>query len=101
MTIVHARWHSILSEHYFVNLHLSRSPAGLIIHQQSDECEDDDFKVGELDDKSDQHDIHLDLVTRFVVAPGLEYNCYLLEGSVNGLICIWQCDAIYICNPIT
>lgn len=108
-TIVHAncvckRWRRILSEHYF-NLHLSRSPAGIISYEQSYTHEryhtrrDDVFKVAELDTKPDKLDILP--VTKFLVGAGFKDSVYLLEGSVNGLICIWHPNVFYVSNPIT
>lgn len=70
------RWRNILSEPYFVDLHLSRSSEVLIFHQVSnsdeydDEYRDNDDEFGnlalvELDDERDQHDIHHDPLMRF------------------------------------
>ncbi|KAL8107601.1 F-box protein At3g07870-like isoform X2 [Apium graveolens] len=109
MTIVHCRcvckrWRHILSETYFVNLHLLRSPEGLVVHEMSGLGEPDIFKLGELDDQSDQHHIHHDPLMRFDLGLGFERGERCLQGSVNGLICLWNCyrgDATYICNPIT
>lgn len=46
------KWHNLLSETYFVSLHLSRSPKGLIVHRTKRS-----INMGELDDKFDYHDI--------------------------------------------
>lgn len=107
-TIVHCRcvckrWRNILSEPYFVNLHLSRSPAGLIIHQGVAQLKIDILKLGELDDKPDQHDIHHDPLMRFDLGLCSKDSRMWLSGSVNGLICLrnYSDDTTCICNPIT
>lgn len=100
-TIVHCRcvckkWRILLSESYFVNLHLSRSPKGVISHESRRAI--NVFKLGELDNKSNYHDmINHDPLER------LNLGLCWLEGSVNGLIClkIYYDYTLYICNPIT
>lgn len=97
------RWRDILSEPCFVNLHLLRSPAGLIVHEMSGTGESDILKLGELDDQSYQHHIHHDPLMRFDLGLGFEGDGPCLQGSVNGLICLWDSsggDATYICNPV-
>ncbi|XP_074328317.1 F-box protein CPR1-like [Apium graveolens] len=87
------RWRSVLSEPYFVDLHLSRLPAGVIVQERNI------LKIGELNEKSDQHDIHQDPLMRFQVPFGS-----VLSGSVNGLIILRDkidAGAARICNLVT
>ncbi|KAL1827906.1 hypothetical protein ACET3Z_006318 [Daucus carota] len=87
------RWRSVLSDPYFVDLHLSRSPAGLIVQEGKI------LKMGEVNDKSDQHDIRHDPLMRLKVPDGS-----VLSGSVNGLISLrdrYDAGAARICNPVT
>ncbi|WOH01060.1 hypothetical protein DCAR_0520439 [Daucus carota subsp. sativus] len=105
-TILHCRrvckrWLNILAEPYFVNLHLSRSPAGLIIHQGLSQPNVDILKMVELNDKADHHDIHHDPLMKFMLGFGLEDSVMWLSGSINGLICLGSEKTICICNPIT
>ncbi|XP_074376794.1 F-box/kelch-repeat protein At3g23880-like [Apium graveolens] len=96
-------WHDLLSEPYFVNLHLPRSPAGLIIHRSNYPQETDILKLVELDGESDHHNIHHNPLTRFDLGLGFNYDALLLCETVNGLICLWNYYGVagYICNPIT
>lgn len=99
------RWHNILSEPGFANLHLSRSSEVVLFHQGDDDDDDESSYLAlvELDDKHDQHDIHHDLLMKFSLGLDFEYYEMYLSGSVNGLICLEdQCDgSTYVCNPIT
>ncbi|GMP40608.1 hypothetical protein CsSME_00010984 [Camellia sinensis var. sinensis] len=114
-TIIHCRcvcrtWHSLVLDPHFANLHLSRTPTSLIIHQDSDRSPDwdsDILKLIEFDrDEHDQHGnglLHYDPLMKF----DLKRLCYkngeiLLVGSVNGLLCFcdYENEAIFICNPI-
>lgn len=79
-TVVHCKcvckkWRIILSEPYFAKLHLSRSTKGLIIHPESHEDNDSDtLKLVEIDDKSDQHDVHHDPIMSFDLGLGINYH---------------------------
>lgn len=93
------RWHKILSEPYFANLHLSRLPAGLITSRHNTK-EYAIFSLAELDDKPGHHGIHHEPLMSF--DPLLsDYGHWKLCGSVNGLICLWRYHYACICNPIT
>lgn len=109
-------WRNILSEPYFVDLHLSRSSEVLIIHQvrnrddndeyRDDDDDDDEFgdlALFELDDEHDQHDIHHYPLMKFSLGLDFEYHVMCVSGSVNGLICLEDNydDLAYVCNPIT
>lgn len=108
-TIVHCKcvcktWSHLLSELYFINLHLSRSPVGLLIYQRY-QSGPDCLKIGELEDKPDHHDVHHDPLIRSEPKFGLQDTLDLwLIGSVDGLVCLWRYsvdEATYICNPVT
>ncbi|KAL1814596.1 hypothetical protein ACET3Z_017170 [Daucus carota] len=97
------KWRNILSESYFANLHLSRSSEEFIIHQGSRDDEYAILTLIELEDESEQHDIHPDPLMRFDLGLNFECEVMCLSGSVNGLICIEDNyeESVYICNPIT
>lgn len=112
-TIIHCRcvcrtWRSLVLDPHFANLHLSRTPTILIIHQESHRSPDwdsDILKLIEFDrDEHDQHGnglLHYDPLMNFDLKrfPNTEI---LLVGSVNGLLCFcdYENEAIFICNPI-
>ncbi|KAJ9552153.1 hypothetical protein OSB04_016198 [Centaurea solstitialis] len=121
-TIIHCKlvckkWLNLVSDPSFVNLHLSISPKGLIIHRTKPSinmigktCVSDDpgiLKWVEIEDKVDCHHLHYDrlLSLDLNLAPSLQYTAMRHVGSVNGLICLWQYftmhDNTYICNPVT
>ncbi|KAJ9552241.1 LOW QUALITY PROTEIN: hypothetical protein OSB04_016286 [Centaurea solstitialis] len=112
--IIHCRlvckkWLNLVSDSSFVDLHLSRSPTGIIIHHQKPPinmngrlCFPDNpgaLKWVETEDKVGLSSLDLNL------APILQNTDMRLLGSVNGLICLWQhfpkVDNTYICNPVT
>ncbi|GJS45509.1 F-box associated domain containing protein [Tanacetum coccineum] len=111
------KWRELVSDSYFVNVHLSRSPASVIFHHELGESSDVDFDSelgesfdvdfdskledwnepdalkwleikGELDDTHLHHGIIMNLDLNLV--PDFEDSLVLLVGSVNGLICLWQ-----------
>lgn len=116
-TIIHCKfvckkWLNLISDSYFANLHLSRSPASLMLHHNPDNGMRAPRKVGilkwvEVKDELDHHHLHHDPVMTFDLdlAPIFQHSQILPVGSVNGLICLWQygpkSDNTYICNPIT
>ncbi|PWA84094.1 F-box associated domain, type 1 [Artemisia annua] len=97
-------WRNLINEPYFANIHLSRSPAGLMIFQQSSILKWVEIKE-ELDHRQLHHDPVNALDLKFV--PFFKNSYISLVGSVNGLLCLWdrdfniECDNTYICNPIT
>nr|GEV52131.1 F-box associated domain, type 1 [Tanacetum cinerariifolium] len=115
-------WRELVSNSYFVDLHLSRSPASVMIHHELGESSDIDFD-SELEDSNEPgvlkwleikgklNDTHLHhgIVTSLDLnlVPDFQDSVVLLVGSVNGLICLWQYfpileyDNTYICNPVT
>ncbi|GJZ36356.1 F-box associated domain containing protein [Tanacetum coccineum] len=113
-------WRELVSESYFVNLHLSRSPANIMIRHELGRSHDFDSELddgsepgalkwleinGELDDTHIHYNIVMNIDLKLV--PVFQRSNVLLVGSVNGLICLWQYgpipkyDNTCICNPIT
>ncbi|KAL7583670.1 hypothetical protein Lser_V15G45564 [Lactuca serriola] len=116
-TIIHCKcvskkWLDLISDSYFANLHLQKSPSSLMIHHNSENEMTDYHKPGilkwvEVEDELDHHRLHHDPVMRLDLnlAPIFQRSQILPVGSVNGLLCLWQFgqrkDNTYICNPIT
>ncbi|KAK9074103.1 hypothetical protein SSX86_006700 [Deinandra increscens subsp. villosa] len=115
-TIVHCNcvcksWRNLVSDPHFANIHLSRSPAGLIIHHMKDLRPGLDkpgvLRWVEIKYELDHQRLHHDPVMSLDLglAPILRDAKLLQVGSVNGLICLWEfgpnIDNTYICNPIT
>ncbi|GKC74281.1 F-box associated domain containing protein [Tanacetum coccineum] len=115
-------WRELVSDSYFVDLHLSRSPTSVMIHHELGESSDVDFDSelddwdepgalkwleikGELDDTHLHHAIVMNIDLNLV--PVFQDSLVRLVGSVNGLICLWQYgpipkyDNTCICNPVT
>ena len=119
-TIIHCKcvckkWRDYVSDSYFVNLHLSRSPAGVMIRHN---CQPEDFTYNRVDEprilkwleierEGDDTRLHHDHVTSvdLNLEPTFHNSSLLQVGSVDGLVCLWQFynrhDNTYICNPIT
>ncbi|WOG99409.1 hypothetical protein DCAR_0518757 [Daucus carota subsp. sativus] len=98
------KWRSLLSERYFVDLHLSRSHTCLVVQQEGSLPRCNMFKLGELEDKLDRFDIYHDPVMKVKFKLGFRCSVVHLSGTVNGLICVWHysgTDETYICNPVT
>ncbi|GJS91161.1 F-box associated domain containing protein [Tanacetum coccineum] len=70
----------LVSDSYFVGLHLSRSPASVMIHHE----------LGEFDDTRLHHAIVMNLEPNLL--PDFQDFLVLLFGSVNGLICLSLTD---------
>ncbi|PWA55691.1 F-box domain-containing protein [Artemisia annua] len=112
-TIIHCKcvcknWRELVSDSYFVNLHISRLPAGVMIHENCHfEVKPGIMKWLEIKGEVDDTRLHHDFVTLFdlSLAPAFQNSNICQMGSVNGLICLWKYasnhDNIYICNPIT
>ncbi|KAJ9551936.1 hypothetical protein OSB04_015981 [Centaurea solstitialis] len=119
-TIIHCKcvckkWHNLVNDSYFINLHLSRSPAGFMAPHDPHISGGATLKMGrimkwvEIEDELDHHSLQPALnfdVNGFLGAP-FPPTVLIPLGSVNGLICILHrgvnvnVDHIYICNPIT
>ncbi|KAJ9535392.1 hypothetical protein OSB04_un001493 [Centaurea solstitialis] len=117
-TIIHCKlvgkkWRNLVSDSSFVDLHLSRSPTGIIIHQ-SPPMNMTDWNIPndpgvlkwvEMEDKAHHYLLHYDSLMSLDVnlVPVLQNSRILNIGSVNGLIFLWQHkhDNTYICNPVT
>ncbi|KAL4581423.1 hypothetical protein LXL04_017637 [Taraxacum kok-saghyz] len=119
-TIIHCKfvckkWLDLVSDSYFAKFHLSRSPAGIMIHHISKkEMAEGPFTPGilklvEVEDELDHHHLHHDpsMSLDLNLAPLFQKSKTFMTGSVDGLICMFQyypgaeSDNIYICNPIT
>ncbi|GJS00044.1 F-box associated domain containing protein [Tanacetum coccineum] len=118
-TIIHCKcvckkWHFLVSESYFVKLHLSRSPVGLIIHhftmQEMHNNGLGTLKLVEIEDEVDHHRLYHDPIMNFDLNRGLFSRSVkmfkkLPVGSINGLVCLTEngneSDNTYICNPVT
>lgn len=90
-------WRNLLLEPYFANLHLSRSPASLIVHQVGSDI----LNLLEFQDESDGHDLRYDPVMKFDLRICYPDGQILLVGSVNGLLCFcdYTNECLFICNP--
>lgn len=105
------KWRNQILESYSVNLHLSRSPAGVMIHHFTrDEMYNNGLgilKWVEIEDKKAHYHLSHDPVMSFDLnlAPIPQGVRKIPEGSVNGLICLRESgngsDNTYLCNPIT
>lgn len=97
-------WRNLLLEPYFANLHLSKSPASLIIHQLGVSLPDSDtdiLKLVEFRDEPDGHDLCYDPVMKFDLKVCYPHGEILLVGSANGLLCFcdYKNESLFICNP--
>ncbi|GJW94933.1 F-box associated domain containing protein [Tanacetum coccineum] len=114
-TIIHCKcvcknWRELVSDSYFVNLHLSRSPAGIMIHDYSSPHKTaflymDDPGVIKWWEIEDETRLHHDPVMNFDLNLITKTFGLLGMGSVNGLVCLGKylyikCN-ICICNPVT
>ncbi|XP_076942011.1 F-box protein At3g07870-like [Bidens hawaiensis] len=117
-TIIHCRcvckkWRNLVSDSYFIDLHLSRSPAGLMFHHNSEKYRPSGYyepgilKWVLIEDEPNRHHLRHDPVMNLDLnlAATFQNSQMRLVGSVNGLLCLWQFgrfhDNTYICNPIT
>ncbi|XP_058189578.1 F-box protein At3g07870-like [Rhododendron vialii] len=97
-------WRNLLLEPYFANLHLSRSPTSLIIHQKGSyipESDSDIVNLLEFQDESDGQNLRYDPVMKFDLRICYPDGQILLVGSVNGLLCFcdYTNECLFICNP--
>ncbi|KAJ9552266.1 hypothetical protein OSB04_016311 [Centaurea solstitialis] len=107
--LVCKKWRNLVLDSSFVNLHLSRSPTGLIIHKTGYARVQGTLKWVEIEDKVDHHHLHHDhpMSLDLNMLPVYKYSQLYQTGSVNGLICLGQYslkinhDDAYICNPVT
>ncbi|KAJ9552394.1 hypothetical protein OSB04_016439 [Centaurea solstitialis] len=107
-TIIHCKrvckkWRNLVSDSFFVNLHLS---TGLVVHR----CKHyEDPGILEWVEIADRHRLHHDpfRTLDLNLVPILENSKVNRMVSVNGLICLWRIspilkfDDVYICNPVT
>ncbi|CAI9303939.1 unnamed protein product [Lactuca saligna] len=116
-TIIHCKcvckkWLDLVSDSYFANLHLQRSPSSLMIHHNPEKEIAIYYRTGilkwlEVEDELHHHHLHHDPVMSLDLnlAPIFQESQIHPVGSVDGLLCLWQFgtenDNTYICNPIT
>ncbi|KAJ9536581.1 hypothetical protein OSB04_un000230 [Centaurea solstitialis] len=104
--LVCKKWRNLVSDSSFVNLHLSRSPTGLLIHQIVKK-NPGVFKWVDIEDKVDDHRLDYYSLMSFDINMVPFLRNYLIDkmGSVNGLICLrlasFKDENTYICNPVT
>ncbi|KAJ9552393.1 hypothetical protein OSB04_016438 [Centaurea solstitialis] len=108
--LVCKKWRNFVSDSFFVNLHLSRSPLVLMI-QEKDKYSyfPGILKWMEIEHKVDHHDLRYDpLMSLDLNMISVFQNSLINQmGSVNGFICLWQFSPklkfsdTYICNPVT
>ncbi|KAL4581437.1 hypothetical protein LXL04_017652 [Taraxacum kok-saghyz] len=106
-TIIHCKgvckkWLNLVSDSYFTNLHLSRSPSSIMMHNTPGI-----LKWVEVEDVLDHHHLCHDPIMSLDLnlTPVFQKSVVSMECSVNGLIYLWPFgegeDKSYICNPIT
>ncbi|KAJ9551940.1 hypothetical protein OSB04_015985 [Centaurea solstitialis] len=112
-TIIHCKcvckkWHNLVNDSYFINLHFSRSPSGFMAHHVTlDGSISGMLKWVEIGDGLDRHSLRHEPAINFdlngCLAAQVPSNESIPVGSINGLICIWHpgVDNVYVCNPIT
>lgn len=110
-TIIHCKcvcksWRNLLLDPYFANLHLSRSPTALIIHQLGlgvslPDSNSDILKLVKFRDESDGHHLCYHPAMKFNLKVCHPHGKILLVGSINGLLCFcdYQNESLFICNP--
>lgn len=108
-TIIHCQsvcksWRNLLLERYFANLHLSRSPASLIVHQFGSclpESDSDVLYLLEFQDELDGLNLRYDPAMKFDLRVCYPDDQILLVGSANGLLCFcdYNNERLFICNP--
>ncbi|KAJ9551694.1 hypothetical protein OSB04_015739 [Centaurea solstitialis] len=107
--LVCRKWRNLVLDSSFVDLHHSRSPTSLIIHDLRDDRDPGIFRLVEIEDEVDHHHLHDDplMSLDLNMVPIFQNSKISLKGSVNGLICLHQyarsrkVNNTYICNPIT
>ncbi|KAI7736913.1 hypothetical protein M8C21_032344 [Ambrosia artemisiifolia] len=96
------KWRDLVSDPYFVDLHLSRSAKnGLMFHQYI--CHTPILELVEVEHKADDDRVtlnHVKSLNLHLSALGSHHQ--IIEvGSVNGLICLYLvADATYVFNPV-
>ena len=103
------KWKNLVSDSYFVDLHMSRSPECLLIYQCNFISEDSHpgiLTLVEIEDELDHTRLLRDPFIGINMADLFPGSLIFLVGSVNGLVCLWEFlwgerDKTHICNPVT
>ncbi|KAF5814513.1 putative F-box domain-containing protein [Helianthus annuus] len=91
---VYKKWRDLVSDPYFVRLHLSRSGEALLIHKPETSNWAGSLEWVEMKHEDDYH-LHP------VKSNNPCYGLLLFPGSVNGLICGYRpYSFVYILNPV-
>ncbi|XP_071712454.1 F-box protein At3g07870-like [Rutidosis leptorrhynchoides] len=103
-------WLNIITDSYFINLHLSNSPECFMVLDKDYEepiTKPTSLKLVEIHEEHGHNHLHHDPIMSLDLnlAPVFQNVRLSAEGSVNGLICFSSSDRTikktYICNPIT
>ncbi|KAJ0799557.1 putative F-box domain-containing protein [Helianthus annuus] len=96
------KWRDLVSDTYFIDLHLSRSPSCLMIHQYV--YPGPILELIEVDHEVDYHRLTLDHVKSLNLhLTAVRFHFLIIQvGSVNGLICLLshRFDVTCIFNPV-
>ncbi|KAK2999262.1 hypothetical protein RJ639_023460 [Escallonia herrerae] len=106
-TIIHCRcvcwaFRHIISDKYFANLHLLRSPGCLVIHHFDVEGYTSAYTVNELKDKPYRNSLQRNQLLKFDLKEKFPNAKLHLVCSANGFLCLRESDthAVCICNPV-
>ncbi|KAL9995327.1 putative F-box domain-containing protein [Helianthus debilis subsp. tardiflorus] len=96
------KWRDLVSDTYFVHLHLSRSPPCLMFHLYLP-IVNPILELVEVEHEADYHRLtvnHVKTLNLHLCAFNARYRI-IQVGSVNGLICLCHTfDATYVINPV-
>lgn len=99
-------WLHFISDSFFTELHLERSPTSLLIKTISNNPESRNLQLVQITGKPTGLRFRAVEEMKFVPGTNLPCNDFLIEHSCNGLLCLsktFQFDFhedIYVCNPI-
>ncbi|XP_071712460.1 putative F-box protein At5g52610 [Rutidosis leptorrhynchoides] len=102
-------WLNLITDSYFINLHLYNSPGSfMVLDKDYDEpITKTSLKLVEIHEEHGHNHLHHDPIMSLDLnlTPVFQNARLSAEGSVNGLICLSSSDSTikktYICNPIT
>ncbi|XP_071711775.1 F-box protein At3g07870-like isoform X2 [Rutidosis leptorrhynchoides] len=102
-------WLNLITDSYFIKLHLSKSPECFMVLDKDYEepRTTSSLKLVEIHEEHEHNHLHHDPITslNLNLTPVFQNARLSAEGSVNGLICLSSSDSTikktYICNPIT
>ncbi|KAK2998423.1 hypothetical protein RJ639_024599, partial [Escallonia herrerae] len=105
--IIHCRcvcwtFHNIISDKYFANLHLLRSPGCLVIHHFNVDGFTSAYTVNELKEKPYRNSLQRNQLMKFDLKEKFPNAKLHLVCSANGFLCLRESDthAVCICNPV-